>query len=707
MKELDFKLNASKHDVVSIRKYLAGYDSELAIYHGDYTADWLLSDVQSSKWIVKTSKTIQTKEGDYKYVKTFNWSRQMPDGSYLDYPEHQKLLSFLQRAMFIAIESSSVFKTMGVGSLPELFKGILHFTQWAFKEGLGLNPSDKCFSLLTQSRVEMYFKEISTGGFFLASGFVELFVKRFKGVTGHLITSSNPFYFNEDDRNKVESFFKETKCYVRNSFGANYLDRNRLRKVFEFDKSVVYLDRFTAFLRQFEPDLMSANKQVLLTLKPENEYPGHTTPLVADVINAPESHSHVLKQMSFIKELLKLKPLFAEALPSPEEFKFDEISNYVRRTCKISKLTPWIPLPIFLQALNSAIGFMLSKGELIVECIEEVYSSLVPKGLMSKSKLTECEYARRDLEVARILRKYDKLNLQTLHVSCASLDRIREKPTLVDSIGLLQAACYIIIASLKPIRISELSSLKYDCLYYKDGDGYWLMQEISKSGIDNILPEDAKPIPQIAAKAITFLQRLNRQAGKYCPSAKESKYLLYSLNYGYGYLEGSIGSSEHIRGRVSRFCDYIETPLDEYGRRWYVNIHELRKSFLLTYFWTYKFSSLESARWMAGHKDIEHIYSYIQSNVPGEEMVEIESEYAYQQLRLFKEGHTMTDIENITELNHDVCHHFQVKSISELKEKELKEWITFAIESGKYELHAYNINSSLIDNEVTVAIKIL
>mgnify|MGYP000144413871 CR=1 FL=1 len=231
-------------------------------------------------------------------------------------------------------------------------------------------------------------------------------------------------------------------------------------------------------------------------------------------------------------------------------------------------------------------------------------------------------------------------------------------------IKILKAACFIIIAGLKPIRVNEITSLKYDCLYFIENDGYWLMQEIEKGGVAGILPEEAKPVPQITAKAISILQRFNKHASKIAPSKKESEYLLYAIKYGHDAINPSIGNQETIRECIGLFCDYFEFPLDQYGRRWYINIHELRKSFILTFFWTYKFVSLDACRWIAGHKDPEHIFNYITSNTPGEEMVEVEAEYARQQIRLFSSNNKLADINNIEELNDDLCNNFNVKSVN-------------------------------------------
>ena len=146
-----------------------------------------------------------------------------------------------------------------------------------------------------------------------------------------------------------------------------------------------------------------------------------------------------------------------------------------------------------------------------------------------------------------------------------------------------------------------------------------------------------------------------------------------------------------IRKTLSRFCDFVEIPVDQYGRRWYVNIHELRKSFLLTFFWTFKFASLDAGRWVAGHKNPDHMLAYIEANTPGEEMIESEAEYAQQQLRLFNSESTITEMQNIEKLNESVCEHFNVQSVSEVKSEDLKDWLQYAISTGEYKIEVFGI----------------
>lgn len=87
-------------------------------------------------------------------------------------------------------------------------------------------------------------------------------------------------------------------------------------------------------------------------------------------------------------------------------------------------------------------------------------------------------------------------------------------------------------------------------------------------------------------------------------------------------------------------------------------------------------------------------------------MVEVEAQYAQQQLRLFSTNQKLTELENLENLNGDVCEHFKVKSVSTLTEIDLNEWLEFAISSGRYRIITYDISDETSNFGARVAIEI-
>ncbi len=237
-----------------------------------------------------------------------------------------------------------------------------------------------------------------------------------------------------------------------------------------------------------------------------------------------------------------------------------------------------------------------------------------------------------------------------------------------------------------------------------------MVHSLMKSGMNDQLPETAKPIPKITARAIQTLQKINQIARKfaYQVNKRESDYLLYQLNTGSENRMGSILDSDSIIGVLEKFCDYHQTTVDEYGRRWYINVHEMRKTFLLTFFWSFKHSSIDACRWIAGHANSEHILSYIESNSPGLEMTEIEADYARQQIAYFHEQSSLLEMRNTEELYKLVCEHFKVKSYTSIPEDELTAYIALRLRKGKFSIVFYSISerNGLIEN-ANVAFRVI
>ncbi|MBL3557595.1 MULTISPECIES: hypothetical protein [Marinobacter] len=704
MKKLNARLDWNRADVISIQKYLAGYDSGITIYSGDYTADWLLSGIYESKWIIKTAKTVKRADGSYKYVRTLNWNRMLPDGTFLDSPQNLAFLNFFQKAIFVIVESSSIAPHLSVGSLPGLVNNLLSFAQWCFRKDINLNPRSEFLRNLTQERLFCYVREKIHGGIMELFGVAELFKARFFEMSGTDLISDDIYRLTPADITEAIRVFKSKGFYRITKFGDSVIDRMKFVEAFGLPEQITHSDKFGAFLRQFEPDLLRKSRDVLVPVTLEYEFPGHTTPLISDVIGNPEN----IKQfLGYFKIFLSTRKLFHRELPDSERFRFGDIHTYIQNNQLQIKHTPWIPLPTCLQIINSSVDWVLNKGDSIINAMVDAFDTLHKEDLLVIEKPFTHLYQKRNSVVEKVLKRHqNQIEIASFDYNVRDVNLFRSKAPLTYLIDILRGACLILIASMKPIRLNELSSLKYDCLYFKDNDGFWLMQDIEKAGIRGILPEDAKPIPRVTAKAITLLQKINEHARKHVPSNKEEKYLLYGINYGYDWKSASVADQEFIRSRLSYFCDHIEVPLDEYGRRWYVNTHELRKSFLLNFFWTFKFSSLDSARWMAGHSDPDHVFEYIQDNFEGEEMVEVESEYAYQQLRLFKEGNNLSDVNNIEEIYDEVCNEFKVNSISEVNEDELKQWLEMQIESGHFEVTVFGIENVDENVKAQIAIKI-
>jgi hypothetical protein len=154
------------------------------------------------------------------------------------------------------------------------------------------------------------------------------------------------------------------------------------------------------------------------------------------------------------------------------------------------------------------------------------------------------------------------------------------------------------------------------------------------------------------------------------------------------------------------FVDYVALPVDSLGRRWYIRVHELRKSFLITFFWTYRYSNLEAAAWMAGHANIEELYAYLQANFPGEELPALEAEFASKVLRS-DESQTSVSADQIERLRHAVCDHFHVNDVTWIEERLLQEWLKLRFSSGDFSIEPFILrdSSGYVSTQIAFRIK--
>lgn len=701
MKQLDVQIHESpESESDDIIQFLNGYDLATRSYDGDFTADWLLTPVESPEWIlkkrntVKASKAVQDSTGRYyKYVETVIWKRLLPDGSYLTDFNNSNFLRQLQKLVFLIAEDPINQQRMAVTGIKGFTSGVINFISWVFLHKHRFQPSKYGLSKVSASDVELYCKEMINGGVFhtLSVGL------RILSKIGIIINNDrNPCFLEASEVVIVRRYFKENDFYKPNLRGIEIVDRTKINEHFNTSKQDLMSHEASVFLRQFEPELLKINNKVLLPINCITNYPTHKTPLIESFVNRKYTLSYTCAFLNLYEKGFQYENFSNRFLGNPETFALSSLKMRLRRNAAPQKHTPWIPLEDNLLLLNKSIGMIINNADDIIKAYQNIMEELYKHEMLHRKRN---EGGKTDIILGCLPDSLKEFNVVSF---CPQDDAFRkcddaDKLSFSGLLELLQASCIIMIAGLKPIRIEELSLLQYDCLYYQEGDGYWLEQSLMKSGINDILPETAKPIPKITARAIKLLRQFNDIAQKWGDkvSKKESSNLLYRLNIGNHNTKGSVMDNEKIGSVLCVFCDYFGTSVDEYGRRWYVNIHELRKSFLLTFFWTFKHSSIDACQWIAGHKDPEHILVYIETNIPGSEMTDLEAEYARHQMTYFHEKSSLLEMENTEELYQLVCEHFKVKQYTDIDADELQDWLDISLMKGIYKIDFISMGDNL------------
>ncbi|EOS8325244.1 hypothetical protein ACNPJX_001349 [Vibrio parahaemolyticus] len=693
------------HSSDEIIDFLSAFDAIDSFIETDYKARWLLSDVHAKKWIIRTPKTgkknkVKNQQSceKYSYTVSVNWARQLPDRTFLTDEVNQSFLHQLQKWFFLIVDDPINQDTMASKSIQDVGSKILTFVNWLYLHKERFEPNKYGLSKLSQSDIKQFCKEVISGGSFGALRFGHRFMAEI-GI--NLDSHTDPLSLDSSTVEKAILFFKTNGLYKENIQGIKVIDRKEAYKNNALSKQDAYGHSGTWFFRQFEPELLEQNNQVLLPVNQYTDFPSHRTPLIRDIKKKVYTDAGAEPIVKLFKKGFQYWEMFREFLPNPDTIRLGEISSYISRKASPTSHTPWIPLETSLLTLNKSIDMILNHAESIVSFYEKLLAELEIRGHLDRGN--NCKYKKVDV-LKSILPDEIKKNFNV--VSFSRLDEefkgfsknkaFGEKSGLsfVCLLEILKASCFVLIAGLKPMRMEEIVRLPYNCLFYKGGDGYWMVHDLMKSGTNDELPETAKPIPKITARAIQTLQKINQITQKFAnePSQHEANYLLYQLNTGSNNRQGSILDSDAIIGTLERFCDFHQTTVDEYGRRWYINIHEMRKTFLLTFFWSFKHSSIDACRWIAGHADPAHVLAYIESNNPGSEMTEIEADYARQQIAYFHEKSSLLEMQNTEELYQLACKHFRVKDYTSIPEDELAAYIKVRLKKGDFSIVFYSVS---------------
>lgn len=147
--------------------------------------------------------------------------------------------------------------------------------------------------------------------------------------------------------------------------------------------------------------------------------------------------------------------------------------------------------------------------------------------------------------------------------------------------------------------------------------------------------------------------------------------------------------------------------IDQYGRRWYIRIHEMRKWFLLLLFWSGRYDVLDAARWVAGHTDAQHLYEYIEREFPDAQLGKLEAECAIDHLALYDETQILLDGESVglVQLYERVLNHFRVSSLNLIKESDWHLLVEELFEN-EYHLEPYTISTEDGSEQFFVAVRI-
>lgn len=735
---MTFPISFSPMEQCQVQALLDEAEHAVQAYSGSYSAWWLLTPIHAPVWRISKGNETRTTDGQLINHYEFSWSIKFADGTDCTDEINKDFLHNIQKIAFLARELPGGPNTLTTHKL--LIWSLKIFARWAYLQSDILDPRRSIFTKVKKEHLKDLFIGLGKGGtaflLYYPQRLLQIIYPLALGRVPSVNELSNPHELNAIDCENIMKWLESQGAMKKGGRGTDkgeyYISRSFIARLIDVDANTVRGGpRWQSFLRQFTSVQVSdRNLARRCTSGRKTEYPSQRNFSDIEANDSGTSEKTLGKYFDDLKTIIALHRHLPDVCPDPSEYKPKQIRRLITSVSDMQKHTPWVPIKTALSYTTEALRWVHVYGEDLVTIFLQKYKELHNENLLVSApepdniNPSDSDYAvtHKIVSDAReILAKNTKIptTLTSLRLngwqSYQHLDgdsafkKLREAPSLLDAIMILVGAIVVVIGITKPIRESELRAIKRDCLLFFDGDGYWLSHDVRKRNVGDVRPIDARPIPTIVAKAIQLLRRLT-DGLKEIIGVKD-EWLLESLFTipSFGRYEASIESvmsAAQLNYTLDAFCDYVALPIDDAGRRWYLRIHEMRKSFLIVFFWTFRFATLDAARWMAGHANSEHLYAYIQANFPGEELPSLEAEYASQVLRDYQSQGRAGDVSNVEILHREVCQHFCVSDVSCIDESTLKDWLELQFETGEYEICPYSLTNIENSTNTVIAFRI-
>lgn len=699
----------------ALAPYIEHIKSQVAPYSGAFSAGWLLTEFEAPIWKTR-GKATSKKNGEWKGTEDVSWAQLLPDGQRLTDPSYSALLDTCRRASF--------FYRQGLaGDLPALLTWqafnsfLLRMCNWLVLEGARYHPEQYAFALLDNEGVQHIFLALGRGGWTEALRLVERCLDAIhREVIGdpcpaELLTSA---HWPHSLRNQVIDWLEANNRYVCAKNAKEHrglVSRTWLGSLGNISPQSLSgaPGRLNLFLRQFEPQWQ--HPTLLLSSYCQTEYPSHRVPLLgeAELMAGYEGALH--NSLGYFTSLFKFFRHLPDVLPDPTWFRLKDAERAAYRYTKPKGHTPFIPVDIGLAYLNESLRWVWCYGDALVDYYLTVYERRESKrarcgAVCNIKEVDEALFASTPLPETLKLAGFQFRRFTTL--GNRAFGEWRNAPTLQEALEIWVGAVTVLLGLTKPARDTEIRALPRNCLLRTRGGHYWLDADLAKRSKAEVRARTGgKPIPQVAARAIQQVRKLNRGLVRineepdqhlreklfYLPNAKRSR-------------SGMMMDRHALNHYLDHFCDYVNLPPDSYGRRWYLRIHEMRKWFLLLLFWLGRYDVLDATRWIAGHTDVAHLYAYIEREFPGGKIGELEAECAIDLLAQYDETRVLTDSEEVglVELHRQVLQHFHVKRLNLVREREWRGLVKELFEQD-YHLEPITLTTRGDQKHVCIAIR--
>lgn len=708
--QINPEINAAltQQEMAAIRYIAADYLRLVGPAENVQKPNWLLVNWNDPTWRTMDGKRTRYLDGNWVGTIDVCWRYKLSNGSCLTDHVNVVVLEACRQAASLYRDGFGAAKPPALTTWKHFCYSVKSLAGWLFLQEARFSPTTMGFSLLDQASLRELFVQIGSGGWTDANRLRERCMEQF-----YVNTFSEPYSIAIDLSVPLPDDLVAPICSWLKLQGAYGIKARGLISR-EFLSELIGVDigtlggasvRFMAFLRQFEPEAHSPNR-LLISSSRDREFPSHRTKVIDTALSKAVSFGTAKFLARDIGVLLKLYQRLPEQLIRPDSINIGELKSLARTYTEDIKRTPFMPVDTGMRYLDEALFWVEKYGDALIEyfllAMETVINVCAPYAVQKSARSKRVEKLMSQLPIPKELAMISSgFNRIAPNLRSFDFDRRRRSPSLHEALETLIGAIVVVICTLKPTRISEITNLDRDCLSF---NGYYYINfDLAKRTVAGFRAAHGAPIPAIAAKAIKQMQRLGDGLMKQCDEKDDyyrtKLFVLPSRYFG----ERKVIHSRLLDRYLDIFCDHVNLPPDEYGRRWYVRVHELRKWTLLLLFWSGQEAVLDAASELAGHTNHEHIRAYIALEFPGETRSSLEALYVADRL-VTRTGFDDGD-EVFHELHRKVLEHFHAGFIDLIPEREVQSYLRTLAEQDEFHVEPFYVDIDQNRRQLRIALR--
>lgn len=666
-----------------------------------YTASWLKEGgIGSPEWKVIGNKN--------KFV-TVSFSELLSDGSLLTDPPNALLLATIQKQVF-CIRARYLTPRVDHLTWMKYVRFYINLASWLCLYKDQYHPQTFGFKLLNKNACELLVNDYCTSGW---AGALQLIPRLSEIFCEQIGEVYNGVELTQSQIATIVEHLKKNNLYTKNKIDTEHefglVSRTYLATILNTHITAFKHVHTRTFLRQFEVNLQ---KPVLVHgINIRAQYSSHKAPIFDTDASGEITKASLVQFLILVKSVAEGNPYLPDLMPRFEYNPSEELKNY---DVKKEGHTRKIPYSIGMYALDKAIEWVMVYGKAIVGASIEIikaFHDIAPGEL----KKTRDRYRQRQKIFETIISSYTTESFEglpaqplTLAINIQRLTSQSPKTsssknmTFAVALECFVAACALILGFTKPLRIDELSQISRKSLSYQTNEeGAFLRHPVLKKRVP-IPPTIRRPIPFIASLAVQLLNVLgNGLKEVYQDTSPHSEQLFYfPSSKGFNKPSGRrLGI--RIDSAIRSFCDIIDIPVDIYGRRWYIKIHEMRKFFIVTMYNHSQVYSDDSIRHQAGHDDPRYFHEYLGGDIPEEEILKYNIENIEDKLADLEAGN-ISEVENqgLVALYKKILSTLNITSLKSRNKYEFDQFLQALLASDGLLISTYTVRLTTYESEV-------